>query len=173
MRSRSILAAAVATTLWAAATAPVFATDNGTVDAQVTVATPCITVSPQSLDFGTLPFSTAAGTSTQAMPVEISNCGAGPEQLYGRGTDASLGGATVWSLVSDQTPCAAGVNTFNLIFLSSTPPNTYASTTDQLLETVGSGGVANNGAVSIAMPCVGSDGAAQTLSFQILFTATF
>ena len=45
------------TLLWTSAASPILASESGTVAAQVTVATPCVLVSPETLDFGTLPFS--------------------------------------------------------------------------------------------------------------------
>ena len=61
MRKRWLgLIAAVAVAALAASAAPAFTADTGTVAVTVTAqaaATPCITVAPTTLDFGTLPFS--------------------------------------------------------------------------------------------------------------------
>ena len=62
------LIAAVTAAALAASAAPAFTADTGTVAVTVTAqaaATPCITVAPTTLDFGTLPFSTAGTRSTR------------------------------------------------------------------------------------------------------------
>lgn len=157
--------------LLAANAAPTFAADNGTVDAQVTVATPCITITQPSLDFGTLPFSSATTTGTSQRNVNYQNCGDADERIWAAGTNAQ-GGLATWTLDDlGNTPlCDRPVNSYRvwlggpiLVNLSLVPAEI------QQLAAAGSTQVP----VALYMPCVGSDGVGATMSFQILFTATF
>lgn len=175
MRSLNRLAVAVAlATAWASSALPVLATDSGAVDAQVTVATPCIIVSPTTVDFGTLPFTTPLAQGYAARSLQLENCGTSAEQLYVRGTDATLGGNPVWSLVPSD-PCSAGLNEYFLRARdnSNAGPFVGLTTTDQTLETVPAGSNALTNELQLVMPCTGSDGIGQTLTFQAIFTATF
>ncbi len=175
MRSLNRLAVAVAlATVWASSAIPVLAADSGTVDAQVTVATPCIIVSPTTVDFGTLPFTTLAIQGYGARSIQLQNCGTGPEQMYVRGTDATFGSSTVWTLVAAD-PCSGGLNEYFLRARdnSNTGPFVGLTTTDQVLETVSAGSNALTNEIQLVMPCTGSDGVGQTVTFQAIFTATF
>lgn len=175
MRRLNRLAAAVAlTTALASSPITALAADSGTVDAQVTVATPCIIVSPTAVDFGTLSFTTLAVQGYSQRSIQLQNCGTSPEQVYVRGTDATLGGSTVWSLVAAD-PCSGGLNEYFLRARdnSNTGPFVGLTTTDQALETVSAGSNALTNELQLVMPCTGSDGAGQTVTFQAIFTATF
>jgi len=156
----------------AANAAPTLAAETGTVDAQVTVATPCLVVSPPTVDFGTLPFSTQLSQGYSSQAVEIANCGSSAEQVYGRGTDATSAGGT-WALTADHDSCYSTVNEFNLKVRSPAGLNEYVGSSDLLLETVGAGGIAAANELMLIMPCVGSDGIGEVMSFQAIFTATF
>ena len=160
--------------LWATSAGPILAADNGTVDAQVTVATPCILVTPESVDFGTLPFSTAANLSAAPRAIEVTNCGSSAEQIFGRGTDATSDGQTIWALNGEEQPCFDGLNKYNLVARASDlDPSVHLGTTDELVESVGGGATAEVDQLLLFMPCAGSDGIGQTVSFQAIFTATF
>src|SRR3989442_943412 len=102
-------------TVWAGSALPVLAAEGGTVDAQVTVATPCILVDPPSLDFGSLPFTSPTNVGFGNLGIDLTNCGAGPELMFGRGTDATIGGNPVWTLRSyAYPPCPGGLNEYSL-----------------------------------------------------------
>lgn len=173
MRSRRSLLTVVMAGLWAASAVPALASDSGTVEAQVTVATPCIIVTPASADFGTLPFSSPISLSQGLQPIQLQNCGTAGEQLYTRGTDASVGPTAIWALV--PATCTGTLNQFALKAKddSNTGPNVDLTTTDQFLETVAGGGNALTNRIDLTMPCAGSDGIGETLTFQAIFTATF
>lgn len=173
MPVRTRVAVLAAITLLAASAVPTFAADNGTVDATVTVASPCVLVSPGSVDFGTLAFSQTGALVFSGKTISITSCGSSSEKLYGRATDAYVGDLKVWSLVYDHTPCIYGPNEFNLVFAGGPGVSAYAQTTDQLLETIPGNGTAATAGLNLAMPCVGSDGIGDTVSFQAVFTATF
>lgn len=175
MHSLKRLAAAVAlTTAWAGLPITALSAESGTVDAQVIVATPCIIVSPTALDFGTLSFTTIAVQGYSPRAIQLQNCGNSPEQMYVRGTDATVAGTTVWSLVPAD-PCSGGLNEYFLRARdnSNTGPFVGLDKTDQFLETVGAGSIGLTNELQLVMPCTGSDGAGQTVNFQAVFTATF
>jgi hypothetical protein len=182
MRLARIGVALAGACLWAMTAGPLAANDNGSVDAQVTVATPCIEItSPASgsLDFGTLPFSHDFTTSSSNRGVSYTNCGSSAERVFGRGTDATggTGGLATWQLV-DFNGCTGGPNRYSIDVLA---PNQYGgdgtvlwlSTLDQELETVQASTAGTVDNLSLAMPCVGSDGVGGTMTFRVTFTATF
>ena len=141
--------------------------DDATVEAQVTVATTCITVDPTSIDYGILSFSEVGAATTS-----FTNCSAQSQDIFVRGTDASstTSGAT-WTLGSS---------------LSCDRLNEYALHVDDLSTLLGPVSlIANNQSLStevpsaavrevnadLSMPCTGSDGAGETFTFSIIFTA--
>lgn len=169
-----VLAAA---SLWAGGAGPILAADNGTVDAQVTVATPCLTVTTPAIDFGTLPFTpeaySSAGVGQQSVAYE--SCAGIDETIFARGTDAT-GPSATWQLSADGIPCLTPDP--NLYRLSLTGPSQPAislalRTTDQELETVAAGAAGATDQAHIQMPCAGADGAGETMTMQIVLTATF
>jgi len=159
--------------LWATSVTPILASDNGTVDATVTVATPCVTVSPSQLDFGTLPFSSLAFPGSANRPLQVHNCGSSGEQLFIRGTDATLAGAAVWTLNAEAQPCYGGLNEYTLIAGTGVGTSTALTKVDQLAETVGADADAATNSLALYMPCAGSNGIGSTLAFQAIFTAAF
>lgn len=173
MRFGLMLAAA---SLWAGAAAPIHAADNGSVDAQVTVATPCILVTPPSVDFGTLPFSTQFTGSGGVQSIHIENCGTSGEQLFGRGTDATRSGTPVWSLAA-VSPCSttSNLNEYMLRAQDGDDLSTQVAltTTNQLLEQVAASATAATDRLALDMPCTGSDGIGDVITFEAIFTATF
>jgi hypothetical protein len=175
MRSIRRFAIGVAlATAWAGSALPALAADNGAVDAQVTVATPCIIVSPTALDYGTLPFTTSANQGYGARLIQLQNCGTSQEQMYARGSNATIGASTVWTLVPAD-PCSGGLNEYFLRARdnSNTGPFVGLTTTNQVLESVGAGNNALTNELQLVMPCAGSNGVGQTVTFQAIFTSTF
>ena len=170
MRSLRRMATGLAlASLWVASATPILAADNGTVDAQVTVATPCVLVSPTSLDFGTLPF---GGFTSQSL--QYSNCGTADESIYARATNAS-GVSAAWSL-TQRGSCAAGptVDEYRLdLYANSNQLVRVLSLVDQLVEPLAAGASSVDSSAAIFMPCAGSSGIGTVMSFQIIFTATF
>ena len=159
--------------LWAMSASPMLAAEDGTVDAQVTVATPCVLVSPGTLDFGTLPFSFAGNPGTAQKAIDVQNCGGSGERLFARGTDASYNGSTIWTIGLDNT-CLDGVNHYALqAYKSSSQIAVDLTTSDQPIDIVGAGSSSVYDALILIMPCSGSDGAGQVVTFSAIFTATF
>ena len=169
------LAAAIAAT---ASTAKALAASGATVNAKVTVAAPCLTVSPAALDFGTFRFPTSptdvSGGNASQQTI-LTNCGSGPESVFARATDAhSTTSAAAWQLIA-ISPWAqgAGPNMYNLALLEFGRPFAFwLTTTDALWGTV-AGSATSTISTSITMPRAGSDGAGETMTMQIVYTAAF
>jgi hypothetical protein len=173
-------AAATAAAFFFASVLPASSADSGTVQAKVTVASPCLTItgaitSMGSLDFGTLPFSTTSGNSGKGVGAgRVENCAATAENFSVRGTNA-VGTDATWTLV-DPRPnnvCSAGINKY-LVTPTKSPVatgNVGLSLADQLLVNVPASQWVDL-SVGLSMPCSGSDGAGQNMSFQIIYTAS-
>jgi hypothetical protein len=163
-------------TVWVGSALPALAAENGTVDAQVTVATPCILVDPPSIDFGSLPFRSPTNPVISSLSplIQLTNCGAGPEQMFGRGTDATIGGNPVWTL-GPYGPCSGGLNEYSLRAVSDydIAHPIALTTTDQVLDIAAGGNPFAVRRLDLVMPCTGSDGVGQIVTFQAIFTATF
>ena len=161
--------------LWAASAAPLYAADNGAVDVQVTVATPCIIVSPASLDYGTLAFGGSGSTG-----ISYTNCGPANERVFVKGTDAT-GTSASWALNPSflgGASCGDGggiTDAYRLQILSSS--DSFAplalNETEQFLETVPASTAGLGDYLDLTMPCTGSGGAGETMTFQVIFTAAF
>jgi hypothetical protein len=145
---------------------PALAGDSVTVDASVEVTGPCLTTSTTYLDFGQ---QSLEGGAFRAITYQ--NCSAATERVYARGTDASGGGGGVdWLLDDSGTPCPdLGPNRFGV----RTDAFLMIGTTDREIEEVSPGSDGAVGALGLFMPCAGSDGIGQTMTFQVVFTATF
>jgi hypothetical protein len=155
---------------------PAFSADSGTVNAKVTVASPCLQISfaggLTSIDYGTRPFSTSTSVSSSGWDAgTVDNCAGSAENFSVKGTDATATDAN-WTLV-DPLPCSAGVNKYTVTVDKSplASGSVALSITNQLLVNVGAGqSVALH--PYIYMPCSGSDGAGKTMNFQIVYTAS-
>ena len=157
--------------LWATSASPILASDNGTVDATVTVATPCISILTPTIDFGTLPFSAQDIDGTGQYSVSYENCGATTERIWAAGTDAT-GTSATWNLIDYlTTACDQPLNTYR-IQVARDSISANLTETAQALELLASSTGSYVG-TTLFMPCSGSDGVGQVMSFQILFTATF
>lgn len=157
--------------LWATSAGPILAADNGTVDAQVTVATPCVTINTPTIDFGTLPFSSETLGGSGQKVINYANCGDAAERIWAAGTNAT-GTSATWQLSNAiGSTCSVPVNNYRLLITDGAIA-AVLSTAAQELELLDA--EANNFVTTtLDMPCLGSDGAGQVMSFQILITATF
>jgi hypothetical protein len=154
---------------------PVLAEEAVTVDATVTMAAPCLTVSTPSLDFGVTHFSTDANPGVGDQPITYTSCSAASERVFVRGTDAAEvgGGTTAWTLSATTNGCDQdlGPNVFKLVAYRLSGPIWNLGKFDQQVETLDPGADGSLDRIQFTAPCVGSDGSGATLSFSI--TATF
>ena len=157
------------------------ATPNGGLELRVTVpreAAPCVLLDATSIDFGTLPFSTEAALSEGSANVNVSSCSTGSQALYASGTDANGSGASPahWALSSvGGNPCGIGLNQYGVALGtdgSGGMPASFQLSAVPSSWIVQTAGAATASSVAYQMPCVGSDGAGQTMSSQVTFLAT-
>jgi type 1 fimbria pilin len=188
-----ILTALLAAIALAASAAPAFSDGSGAVAVSVTAQAPpapCLTVTPTSVDFGTLPFSTpSARRESDRLLVRTRNCGTAAENVSAAGTDAT-GPSGVWSLgdfsqdaPASGNPCDARPNLYFLGTNGSDGPDVHLESnpitkTARLLGTYPNnapGVWAPNAAADIQleleMPCQGSNGAGETKALTTTFTA--
>ena len=176
---RRLTTALVTAALAGGLAGPALAADSVTVDAVVSIVAPCITVSTTAVDFGANLPSVGTDASRSLRAFSYASCSGLAEKVFGRGTDAN-GPTATWSLLHVPEACSVrGLNNFSLYGQGDTSGigRTYVSypltTTDQELETVGPGAAGTISELVLWMPCVGSDGVGETMSFQITFTASF
>jgi hypothetical protein len=162
---------AVAVSYFAMSSLPAFSADAGTVTATVTVAGPCITVPTTTIDFKSLGFSGATTPVAGVETLGYTSCSAAAQKVFARGTDAT-GTSATWTLAAFAYPCLGGVNKFVLNLYAGGSLHTTLSGTDQEIETVAAGLPGSVNMLQLIMPCQGSSGGGQTMSFQVHFTAT-
>jgi len=154
--------------------------DSGSVVGTVTAlgGGACLQLSSTAVNFGTLAFSTRTqGSSGQGSPTpSFQNCGNFNETISIAGTDAT-GTNTLWQLSNKYggNPCfdsagAAEINVYGVAFNAApvggaritkvaTPISTYAA------------GATTPLALTLDMPCIGSSGDGQVVSFSVNLTA--
>ena len=153
---------------------PTSGPDSGTVDATISMSgsTVCIELSTASVDFGTGQFGQVGVVGTPE--IVVTNCGAGPQALFARGTDATAPGAA-WDLVTGSATCAdtLGLNEYHLgLHDNESDDDDWAlGTTNTLLQSVDVGSTGRFGP-RLDTACSGSTGAGLQMSMQIMFTAT-
>jgi len=154
--------------------------DSGSVVGTVTAlgGGACLQLSNTSASFGTLPFSTRTQLSAaQGNPTpSFQNCGNFNETISIAGTDAS-GANTSWHLDSGfaGNPCidargAAQINVYGLEFNAPPVGQVRITKTATPISTYGAG-VTTPLALQLDMPCVGSSGDGQVVSFSVNLTA--
>lgn len=171
MRFRRLVLAAVFAAVWIIPATATYASDNGTVDAQVTVAMPCLEITDPTttIDFGTLHFSPSTDTLVQAnTSVTYHNCSGAEARVWAQGTDAQ-GTTATWGLDNPLSggPCEWGVNRYRLTL------GVVLGTTAVEIDSALAGDASASKLYYLTMPCAGSDGAGETMSFQLTLTATF
>jgi hypothetical protein len=152
---------------------PAFGDSSGAVAAHVQVASPCIIVTPSSVDFGTVRFVSAGGNGGVSQPYQIDPCGM-QERILVRGTPATSDPVgAIWQLGSLLSNCPQPnvYSTRVTASLGNIARNIALSTTDSLL--VIAGGSRLSGLLVLNPPCEGSDGAGRLMNFSYIFTATF
>lgn len=191
MRTRLVLAtAALALAALAGGAGPALTSDNGTVAVTITAegqATPCITVAPTTLDFGTLGFSSPGVLSTRFVGQDgvtptVTNCGTVGQEIFLAASDATgpSGSWTPAGQAVNTNPCPA-IDTFNLSAnrdgvsqsffarLSGSPVPALADNGQGSY--VQPTGAADVFGFQLDMPCQGSNGAGEQKSLTVTFTA--
>ena len=182
-----ILIAALAGLVLAAGAAPAVTADSdtGTVDVSITTqepAAPCMTVTPGSVDFGTLQFSASNTTSQATADITLAFCGTATGQNLLGATTPAIGSSGSWTPRNDDgliQPCVESnqfylsLNGFNAnpqtrsIYMTGTPA--------PVLTFSGGPAVFSTGAqpfrLIVIMPCQGSNGAGETKKLTATFTA--
>jgi hypothetical protein len=192
MRKRWLgLVAAVAAAALAASAAPAFTADTGTVTVTVTAqaaATPCITVAPTTLDFGTLPFSGVGTRSTRfiggaGISPTVTNCGTAVQTMTLATSNATgTGGSWTPSGAAPGNPCdrLPAVDSFNITGYreAATTQEMRLTTTPVGVLQAGGGalygqapGASDNFGFQLDLPCQGSNGAGAQKSLTLTFTA--
>lgn len=151
---------------------PAAADDTGAVPGSVTVeaSNACILVEG-SYDFGTLPFAAPGQTfsAQAATAANITSCGSGDQDIFVRGTDA-IGGSAAWSLNPSVVTAPCQADNYGLLATDLVRPGAHLSTIDTLWVPLGANAaIATHGI--IVMPCQGSSGAGQLMSFSVVYTA--
>jgi hypothetical protein len=184
-RATTILTVVVATVL-AVGAVPALTADNGTIVGTISVSavSPCIQISTTGLDFGTASFATQGASSREESDgVDVANCSTAESGITMTGSDATNGGST-WSLTDEWLNCDGQLNRYGLHqfelperfsgqSLITTPRTLFhhRPPTNSTVQTFAAGESETIG-FQLAMPCVGSNGAGQTLTFSIALTAT-
>lgn len=165
---KKAFAAVLALAAIAVGAQPAFGDDVGTVSAQVSVAAPCLQVTPGQLDFGTLGFSQSnANLTAGTRPVTATNCGSAAH-LLGHGSNATSNGTT-WTLDPTGDTICPDLNRYGQR-IDTGPVSIPLTTQDRTLRDLAAAEAASLNAI-VVMPCAGSSGAGQTMTFSYVFTA--
>jgi hypothetical protein len=144
---------ALATCILAAGAVPAFPADSGTVAVSVTAQAPpapCLTVTPGTVDFGTLPFSRTPNYSIGSRDVTVNNRPCLTINLNGFILELlKSGGILPLSMTGTPAPVLAWPSGTPEVFPSG----------DQIFR------------LRIFMPCQGSNGAGETKTLTATFTA--
>ena len=175
---RILVTLAILVSLVSPATAA--AADNGTVSAQVTVpaVAPCITVG-DPIDYGTVQFSTPGDVNKTAFGASTyTSCSPDAQKIYVRGTPATSASSDArWTLAQGSFfLCDTGPNVYGVL-ASDSPDGSRSSValhdSDQLMNPTAAPGTAYPLRTTLFMPCSGSTGAGETMTFSIILTASF
>jgi hypothetical protein len=167
---------------------PAFSAETSTVNAKVTVASPCITISlvggATELNFGVQPLATPANNANSSnFGTLVTSCSPSTQNVTAKGTDAT-GGAALWSLTdssSGTSICGLGKNRYSIRLepvekdtstIKSLGPALVLSSQSSKPVYAPAAGAEFVPQTNLFMPCSGSDGAGQTMSFQIIYTAS-
>jgi len=168
------LAVLVSAALWL----PSAAGPEAPITASVTVQNVSVTVSPASVNYGTLSFETTKRSDALTTPVTFTatNNGNVNEDLKVRGSDATFSGGS-WTIQAAAPTCPAQINLFRHSAIGKTG---LADDPEFFMTTVNSGtnlasALAAAGAkdfnANIYMPCSGSGGLGLTASSSITVVA--
>ena len=170
-----LLILGVLAVLVASVAAPAWAADNGTIDATVSVEGPCIEIGSPTVDFGAQGFSTTGSDNLPfAAAVSVTNCSASYVDLYATASDASnLGDTVIWSMTDAFDPDTQDICPSTDTFAASLGDGIYdywlSKSSDTLVTQRAHSMVSLY--PKMAMPCSGSHGSGQVMSFTYTVTA--
>ena len=148
---------------------PASGADSGTVNMTISVASPCLLISPDHVEFPPTSFSPSAESPRKAEGKhshQVSNCSETTEPIFAKGTDAVGSVGAHWALVDAP---GIDVNKYALDL-----GHQHVTRSDQA---VVSGPLAPGEDrlmdLFLWMPTVGSAGSGQTMSMSLTYTATF
>jgi len=146
-----------------------------TVTATVTGQSVSMTVSPTSIDYGTVPFESSQSSLAAAggpITFTATNTGNVNEDFLVRGTDATGSGFT-WTLQNGAFACGSPTNNnkFRHSVAPVSQPAIFLTTADDFLATAVAPAGSQPFNSEIYMPCFGSDGAGLVATTQIVVTA--
>jgi len=156
--------------------APAAAADSGTVPGSVTAeAVVAFFLVDGTYEFGGQPFATpnaAAAPHRSATLAGLTNCGSGTQDVFVRGTDATGDGAPAASWALDpavrSAPCK--LDSFGLGVSNPGLPAQAVSLLDSAFLSV-LPGISVDAAADLYMPCTGSSGGGETMTFSVVYTA--
>jgi hypothetical protein len=162
---------AFALLLGALAAGPAMAADTGQIAAEVTPAAPCVTVG-DNLNYGVAPFSTLAAAVSRNASTSFTNCSVQAEQIFVRGTEAtSASSDATWGLTG-ALPCQIDTD-FYALGVADGSTGLNLSTTDQRLSSSMAAETTKTLTTTFNMPCSGSAGMGEKMTFSIIITASF
>ncbi len=170
---RSTFLAVVVALLMPLTAFPTLGADNGTVNATVATAAPCMTLDMTSVDFGVHSFQPALADGFAGGPVVVSDCSTVNQELFVSGTNASsTSSSVVWTLTDSSDPCAAGLDTFRVSAVNALLGNQNILPT--LFRSIGPVWAGSPATINLNlwMPCEGSSGQGETMTFDINFLVT-
>ena len=187
MRKYILVALALAAVATAATAVPAFTASSGSVTVSVTArapAAPCVTVTPNTVNFGTLPLSTAPGSASGQANITIGNCGTAGQNLLAAATNAS-GPSGSWTLFNPApggigsvgSPCPTTDRFYLSIFMFVIPAMYLGETSAPVLSSVAgppallAAGTNYPSQLEITMPCQGSNGPGEAKTLTATFTA--
>jgi hypothetical protein len=167
---RQLVAGVLAACAISVSATPAFGDSEGTVSASVSVAAPCLLVTPAQLDFGTLGFSPNATSPVGASrPLALANCGTARENVFASGSNATSTAGTTWILEGNPSDLCSTLNRFSQRIDTGT--SSVPLTTQNTAVASVDGGLSSPLNAFVVMPCVGSGGAGEVMTFSYLFTA--
>lgn len=171
---RRLAIVGVVAAAWLAVTVlPTLGNDTGTVNATVATPSPCMTLDQSAVDFGTHPFGTDSSIVSWQQ-VAVQDCSSLDQSLMISGTDASstTSGAS-WALSAQANPCLVGPNVYRMA-ASHPADSVAASLNHQVYDALGHVPADGSGIIDLGlvMPCEGSDGQGETMTFDINFLVT-
>lgn len=153
-----------------------FAQSEETVAASVTVQSVSLTVSPTSIDYGTIPFESSQRSDLLPTPVTFTatNTGNVAESFLVKGTNAAgTNGGTpfTWTLVQGPFSCPTALNQFRHRVTPTGLTPVFLTTADAYLATGIAAGGGQDFTSEFYTPCFGSDGAGAVASTNIIVGA--